>query len=258
MKTIYTFDRRPAAFTLIELLVVISIIVLLVSLMLPALRSAREAGRASSCLSGQRQIALSMAAYQVDSKDFFPPMHPGWVYTNAPKYYSEDDNYDWSRMLLTDGYVSTNKIYFCPSNGHMTNARKIAENDHFFNYKYVSYGYNRLHIGTSTRYKAGLSNLEALDPRLSPPARITEVRSPSRTILIGDSWRESTNEPVHFFMDKTTDVQVINPVLHNGPVIAWADGHVSRESREWLNTKVYNASYDTQGGSPLMRRFPLN
>lgn len=63
--------KRYSAFTLIELLVVIAIIALLVGLLLPALKGAREAARAVVCSSMQRQIATGQINYGADNKEFF-------------------------------------------------------------------------------------------------------------------------------------------------------------------------------------------
>jgi len=59
-------SRRCRAFTLIELLVVIAIIALLMAIMVPVLRSAREQGQRIVCLSNLKQLTLAWTAYATE------------------------------------------------------------------------------------------------------------------------------------------------------------------------------------------------
>jgi prepilin-type N-terminal cleavage/methylation domain-containing protein/prepilin-type processing-associated H-X9-DG protein len=66
-------DGYRKAFTLVELLVVIAIIALLLSIMMPALNSAREQGRSAVCKSHLRSVGLALPMYINDSQGFMPP-----------------------------------------------------------------------------------------------------------------------------------------------------------------------------------------
>lgn len=69
--------HRPMGFTLIELLVVIAIISLLVSILLPSLQKARDLAKQLSCMSTQRQVALSCLFYAEDNEQCLP--RPLWT-----------------------------------------------------------------------------------------------------------------------------------------------------------------------------------
>ncbi len=77
MKIGQTDPRRFTAlhgFTLIELLVVISILALLIALLMPTLRQAREVARRAACASTLRQSAIIVTNYATDNAGRRPAM----------------------------------------------------------------------------------------------------------------------------------------------------------------------------------------
>jgi len=61
--------RKPKGFTLIELLVVIAIIALLMAILMPALKRAKEQGERAVCLSNLKQLGLAWILYADDNED---------------------------------------------------------------------------------------------------------------------------------------------------------------------------------------------
>lgn len=72
-----------SGFTLVELLVVIAIIGILVALLLPAIQSAREAGRRNTCMNHLKQIALAAQNHN-DSMKSLPTAGWGYVWIGDP------------------------------------------------------------------------------------------------------------------------------------------------------------------------------
>ena len=72
--------HRAHAFTLIELLVVIAIIAILAAILLPALQSARNRSKHTSCTNNMKNIGIGFNSYADDYGDWYPHNNSG---TNA-------------------------------------------------------------------------------------------------------------------------------------------------------------------------------
>lgn len=71
-------------FTLIELLVVVAIIALLVSILLPALKGARQLAKSAVCGSNLKQYGLASELYANDYNGWLAPVYYGYQYWDPP------------------------------------------------------------------------------------------------------------------------------------------------------------------------------
>jgi prepilin-type N-terminal cleavage/methylation domain-containing protein/prepilin-type processing-associated H-X9-DG protein len=125
---------RRSAFTLIELLVVIAIIALLVGLLLPGLRGARDAARQLVCQSNVRQLYIGGQNYSTDWKEWMAGVNTtgfegqrtlGTSYLSDTTPSTPTTTWDWISPIIGDSAgLSPNRAmrskqifetYGCPS-----------------------------------------------------------------------------------------------------------------------------------------------
>ncbi len=176
-------------FKLIELLVVISIIVILVSMLLPALEKARQMAYQSKCLSNLKQLAFGVTGYTDDFKSQLPYgngsscyMFNAFGYGGVGSYIALPRNYSY---YPTEGGIAPYRfmawnICQCPAGGYdgLTNPSYTPAAT-----TYPNYGY-------------GLNAWFSYWPLASPnnyTITLARVKKPSQRMLLGDSgadlWR---------------------------------------------------------------------
>ena len=102
---------RRRAFSLVELLVVIGIVALLVSILLPALRVAREVAQRTQCASNLRQLGYAFTEYANANRGWMPSWS-GWHSTPFPP--TPDREVSWcgkiAKIIPPDS-----RVHYCPS-----------------------------------------------------------------------------------------------------------------------------------------------
>ncbi len=222
------------AFTLIEMLVVIAVISLLTAVLMPVLARARREGKAVMCLSNLRQLGIAAQLYADDNDGYYPI-----AYINDPEPTDSVAVYvcwdfvhvkDWETLeertepgLLWQKDMIEN-IQQCPS------FKGAANSDD----PYTGYNYNTSYIGHGS------------NEAVTTPAKVTQVRKPSRCALFGDGeYADGANKFMRCpwksecdtFAFRTSGTQGYR---HNSKTnVAWCDGHVSSQKQLYTDTVAW-------------------
>lgn len=141
--------KKKKAFTLIELLVVIAMIAVLMAILMPALRAARDQAKKTVCTGHVKGLVLALRMYADDwdgNTHNSPNMglwDNGWQNpTIVTKYGPNDGNAYWGIAYYP--YAKNKNIFSCPSADRVDYwpENGFTEKDLEEHFKYCSYGIN--------------------------------------------------------------------------------------------------------------------
>lgn len=129
--------RIHRAFTLTELLVVIAVVAVLISLLMPALASARRQALNAECLNNLRTLGLAMDSYAIQNNNRLPTAGP----TDAYTWWPWDIPNDIVTLIMAEG--PTEETFFCPMQLDQMQYWSQSTTYHTSNYFFYTYRSNQ-------------------------------------------------------------------------------------------------------------------
>jgi prepilin-type N-terminal cleavage/methylation domain-containing protein/prepilin-type processing-associated H-X9-DG protein len=137
-----------AGFTLVELLVVIGIIAVLIAVLLPALKRAKEQADQVYCMANMRTLGQAVQVYQSENKNAFPPagLDSYSNHIDAPHIWTELTN------VIS---VRNSAVRYCPTMANLLPFQDLTVN----NFDGKPCFTTRVHVGyLYNKYLGGLDN----------------------------------------------------------------------------------------------------
>lgn len=253
-------EMRIDRFTLVELLVVIAIIAILAGMLLPVLNSAREKGRAASCVSNLKQIGTALTFYADNNNGVIVKyllteggVEVAWDSALLGWKYSDSGNggkVDLSEHGFTPQITVANSssLIRCPSS--------LPENP-----PRSRHAYGMLEVTYCGNWNTIKDNVGNIDGRVSAAQkyiRIYNFKQPSRTFFIADTGYLATESARRGYCGKSfkhTELEDNCAIMlrHGGKGNAlFGDGHVGSMNKGGFNSTLNGVTYVLgSNGGPL-------